>query len=53
MEQTPGIEPGCFLSGWYEDSDGITFDFERGLHMCFNEEADAIRLLASFVTRRR
>jgi hypothetical protein len=40
----PEIKEGYWLSQWQTNSarDTATFNFEPGLHMCFNEEKDAI-----------
>ncbi len=43
MEGTPDIEPGDWLSQWHVGADDVVFNFEHGLHMCFNAEADATR----------
>ena len=41
MEGTSDIEPGDFLSEWHIGAEDVVFNFEHGLHMCFNAEADA------------
>jgi len=43
MEGTPDIEPGAWLSEWHIGAEDVVFNFEHGLHMCFNTEADATR----------
>jgi hypothetical protein len=43
MEGTPDIAPGDWLSRWHVGGDDVVFNFEHGLHMCFNEETDATR----------
>jgi hypothetical protein len=43
MEGTSDIEPGDWLSEWHIGAEDVVFNFEHGLHMCFNAEADATR----------
>jgi len=43
IEGVSDIATGDWLSEWYIGADAVTFNFEHGLHMCFNEEAEAKR----------
>jgi len=43
MEGMPDIESGDFLSQWHVGANDVVFNFEHGLHMCFNTEADAVQ----------
>jgi hypothetical protein len=42
MESETGIKQGYWLSNWNATGEAAYFGFQAGLHMCFNEERDAI-----------
>jgi hypothetical protein len=43
MEENSNVKSGDWLSQWHVGPEDVVFAFEHGLHMCFNQEADAVR----------